>query len=73
MTTPFPDKPSNLQMELHERRTEEAAIKSFILEQFFLSKQNEKLVNEQSISNCENNSELMKSLLDQIESLRREN
>ena len=60
-------------MELHECRTEEAAIKSFILEQFFLSKQNEKLVNEQSISNCENNSELMKSLLDQIESLRREN
>ena len=51
MTTPFPDKPSNLQMELHERRTEEAAIKSFILEQFFLSKWNEKLVNEQSISN----------------------
>ena len=36
-------------------------------------KQNQKLVNEQSISDCENNSELIKSLLDQTEYLRREN
>ena len=48
-------------------------IKSFILEQFLLIKQNQKLVNEQSISDCENNSELIKSLLDQTEYLRREN
>ena len=47
--------------------------KSFILEQFLLIKQNQKLVNEQSISDCENNSELIKSLLDQTEYLRREN
>ena len=48
-------------------------MKSFILEQFLLIKQNQKIVNEQSISNCENNSELIKSLLDQTEYLRREN
>ena len=48
-------------------------MKSFILEEFLLIKQNQKLVNEQSKSNCENNSELIKSLLDQIEYLRREN
>ena len=64
---------SNLQSELHEPRTEVVEIKSFILEQFLLIKQNQKLVNEQSISDCENNSELIKSLLDQTEYLRREN
>ena len=48
-------------------------MKSFISEQFSLIKQNQKLVNEQSISDCQNNSELIKSLLDQTESLRREN
>ena len=48
-------------------------MKSFILEQFLLIKQHQKIVLEQSISNCENNSELIKSLLDQIEYLRREN
>ena len=71
MTTPSPDKISNLQLELHELRTAVAAMKSFILEQFLLVKQNQKLVNEQSIS--ENNSEFTKSLVDQIEYLRREN
>ena len=38
-----------------------------------LIKQNQKLVNQQSISDCENNSEIVKSLLDQIKYLRREN
>ena len=71
MTTPSPDKISNLQAEPHELRTEVAEMKSFILEQFLLIKQNQKLVNEQSVS--ENNSELIKSLVDQIEYLRREN
>ena len=47
------------------------APKSFILEKFLLIKQN--LVKEQSISDNENNCELVKSLLDQIEHLRREN
>ena len=47
-------------------------MKSFILEQFLLIKQNQKLVNEQSITNSENNSELTKSLLEQIEYLRKE-
>ena len=47
LTTPSPDKISNLQTELHELRTEEAAMKSFILEQFLLIKQNQKLVNKQ--------------------------
>ena len=46
-------------------------MKSFIFEQFLLIKDDQKLVNEQSIS--ENNSELIKSLVDQIEYLRREN
>ena len=64
MTTPSPDKISNHQAELHELRTEVTAMKSFILEQFLLIKQNQKIVNEQSIS--ENNSELIKSLVDQI-------
>ena len=53
-------------------RTEVAEMKSFILEQSLLIKQNQKLVNEQSISDCENNCELIKSL-DQIEYLRRKN
>ena len=44
------------------------AVKSFILEQFLLIKQNQKLVNEQSVR--ENNSELIKSLVDQIEYLK---
>ena len=70
LTTPSPDKISNLQTDLHELRTEVAAMKSLILEQFLLIKQNQKLVNEQSISDCENNSELIKSLLDQTEYLR---
>ena len=48
-------------------------MKSFISEQFLLIKQNQKLVNEQSIRDCENNSEIVKYLLDQIEYLRREN
>ena len=47
------------------------AMKSFILEQFLLIKQTRKLAKEQSFSDCENNSELTKSLLDQIEYLRR--
>ena len=52
------DKISNLQKELHKLRTAVAAIKSFIPEQFLLIKQNQKLVNKQSVSDCENNSEL---------------
>ena len=52
---------------------EVVAMKSFILEQFLLIRQNQKLVNEQSISDSEHNSELIKSLLDQIKYLRREN
>ena len=48
-------------------------MKSFILEQFLLIKQNRKLGNEQSFSDSENNSELVKSLLDQIDYSRREN
>ena len=70
MTTLSPDKISNLQVELHELRTKVAAMKSFILEQFLLIKQNQKSVSRQSIS--ENNSELIKSLVDQIEYLKRE-
>ena len=73
LTTPSPDKTSNLQTELHELRTELVAMKSCISEQLLLIKQNQKLVNEQSISDYENNSELIKSILDQIEYLRREN
>ena len=73
LTTPSPDKTSNLQMELHELRTEVVAMKSFISEQLLLIKQNQNLVNEQSISDYENNSELLKSILDQTEYLRREN
>ena len=57
----------------HELRTEVAAKKSLIFEQFLLIKQNQKLVNEQSICDSENNSEFIKSLLDQIEYLRCEN
>ena len=53
-------------------RTKVAEMKSFILEQSLLIKQNQKLVNEQSISDCENNCELIKSL-DLIEYLRRKN
>ena len=73
LTAPSPDKISNLQTKLHELRTEVIAIKSFILEQFLLIKQNQKSVNKQYIGNCENNSEVIKSLFDQIEYLRREN
>ena len=43
-------------------------MKSFILEQFLVIKQNQTLVNEQSVR--ENNSELLKSLVDQIEYLK---
>ena len=50
LTKPFPDKIASLQTELHELRTEVAAIKSFIPEHFLLIKQNQKLVNEKSIS-----------------------
>ena len=52
---------------------EVVAMKSVFLEQFLLIKENQKLVNEQPINDSENNSELIKSLLDQIEYLRREN
>ena len=48
-------------------------MKLFILEQLLLIKQNQNLVNERSISDCEDNSELIKSLLDEIEYLKREN
>ena len=48
-------------------------MKSLILEQFLLITQNQKLVNKQSISLFENNSELIKSLLEQIDYLRRKN
>ena len=48
-------------------------MKSVFLEQFLLIKENQKLINEQPINASENNSELTKSLLDQIEYLRREN
>ena len=61
------------QSELHELRTEVVAMKSGFLEQFLLTKENQKLVNKQPINDSENNSELIKSLLDQIEYLRREN
>ena len=70
LTTPSHDEISNLQTEL---RTEVVAMKSFILEHFLLIKQNQNLVNEQSISDCGINSEFIKSILDQIEYLRREN
>ena len=73
LTTQSPDKISNLQSELHELRTEVVAMKSVFLEQFLLIKENQKLVNEQLINYSENNSELIKSLLDQVEYLRREN
>ena len=73
LTTPSPDEISNLQTELHELRTEVAAMKSFVSEKFLLIKQNQKLVNKQSVSDCENNSELIKSLLDKIEYIMREN
>ena len=53
--------------------TEVAAMKSFTLEHFLLIKQNQKLLNKLSIGECENNKELTKSLLDQIEYVRREN
>ena len=52
---------------------EVTAMRSFILDQVLLIKQSQKLANEQSFSDCENNSELIKSLLDQIEYLKREN
>ena len=48
-------------------------MKSVFLEQFLLIKENQKLVNKQPINDIKNNSELIKSLLDQIEYLRREN
>ena len=48
-------------------------MKPFILEQFLFTKQNRKLANQQSVSDSENDSELINSLLDQIEYLRREN
>ena len=48
-------------------------MKSVFLEQFLLIRENQKLVNEQPINDNENNSERIKSLLDQIECLRREN
>ena len=73
LTTPSPDKISSLQSQLHELRTEVVAMKSVFLEQFLLPKENQKLVNEQANNDSENNSELIKSLLDQIEYLRREN
>ena len=48
-------------------------MKLFILEQLLLIKQNQNLVNERSVSDCEDNSKLIKSLLDEIEYLKREN
>ena len=54
LTIPSPDKISNLQTELHELRMEVLAMKSFILEQFLLIKQNQKLGNEQSMRDGEN-------------------
>ena len=48
-------------------------MKLFILEQLLLIKQNQNLVNERSISDSEDNSKLIKSLLDEIEYLKREN
>ena len=66
LTTPSPDKILNLQSELHELRTEVVAMKSVFLEQFLLIKENKKLVNEQPINDSENNSELIKSLLNFI-------
>ena len=48
-------------------------MKSVFLEKSLLIKENKKLVNEQPINDSENNSELIKSLLDQTEYLRREN
>ena len=50
-----------------------AAMKSFIFEEILLIKQNQQLVNELSISDCENNNELKKFLLTQNEYLRKEN
>ena len=54
LTTPSTDKLSNLHSELHELRTEIVTMKSFILKQSLLIKQNQKLVNKQSISDREN-------------------
>ena len=65
LTTPSPDKISNLQSELHELLMKVVAMKLVFLEQFLLIKENKKLVNEQPINGSENNSELIKSLLDQ--------
>ena len=48
-------------------------MKPFILEQYLLMKQNQKLVKDQSISDCENINEIIKSLLDQTEYLWSEN
>ena len=48
-------------------------MKPFILEQYLLIKQNQKLVKDQSISDCENINEIIKSLLDQTEYLWGEN
>ena len=67
------NKISNLQLQLHGVGMDVMAMKSFVFEQFLLIKRNEKLVNEQFISDSENNSELKKSILNQIEYLRREN
>ena len=42
-------------------------MKCFILEEFLLINQNERLISERSISDSKNDSKLIESLLDQIE------
>ena len=59
--------------ELKEIQTEVMAIKSFVLEQFPIIKQKTKHKSEASqCRNCSDNRELINTLLDQIESFRKE-
>ena len=59
--------------ELKEIKTEVMALKSFVLEQFLIIKQKTKPTSEASqCSNCSDNRELINTLLDQTEFLRKE-
>ena len=59
--------------ELKEIQTEVMAIKSFVLEQFLIIKQKTKHTSEASqCRNCSDNRELINTLLDQTEFLRKE-
>ena len=59
--------------ELKEIKTEVMALKSFVLEQFLIIKQKTKPTSEASqCSNCSDNRELINTLMDQTEFLRKE-